>query len=95
MPSSAIAFAKANENRFLEELKDLLRIPSVSTLPEHKPDIEKSAAFIAGELKRIGIEHVEIIATEGIPWFMATGCTPPASPPCCFMLTTTCSPPSH
>jgi acetylornithine deacetylase/succinyl-diaminopimelate desuccinylase-like protein len=78
MPSSAIAFAKANENRFLEELKDLLRIPSVSTLPEHKPDIEKSAAFIAGELKRIGIEHVEIITTAGYPlvygdWLHAPG----------------------
>ena len=67
MATSAIAYAKENEKRFLEELKALLRIPSVSTLPEHKGDIEKAAAFVAAELKRIGIEHVEVISTEGHP----------------------------
>ena len=78
MASLAISFAKKNEKRFLEELKELLRIPSVSTLPEHKSDIEKAAAFVAAELKRIGIEHVEIIQTDGHPlvygdWLHAAG----------------------
>jgi hypothetical protein len=59
MASPAIGFAKENETRFLEELKDLLRIPSISTLPEHRCDIEKAAAVVSAELKRIGIEHVE------------------------------------
>jgi acetylornithine deacetylase/succinyl-diaminopimelate desuccinylase-like protein len=67
MSSTAIAFAKKNEARFLEELKTLLRIPSVSTLPEHKGDIAKAAEFVAAELRRIGIEHVEVIPTEGHP----------------------------
>jgi len=67
MASPAIAFAKQNQQRFLEELKELLRIPSVSTLPEHKPDIERAAAFVASELRRIGLEHVEIIPTAGHP----------------------------
>jgi acetylornithine deacetylase/succinyl-diaminopimelate desuccinylase-like protein len=67
MSSKAIAFAKKNETRFLDELKDLLRIPSVSTLPENKPDIEKAAAFVSTELKRIGLEHVEVIPTAGHP----------------------------
>lgn len=78
MASPAISFAKANEKRFLDELKELLRIPSVSTLPENKGDIEKAAAFVADELRRIGIDHVEIIQTEGHPlvygdWLHAAG----------------------
>lgn len=78
MASAAIAFAKQNQQRFLEELKDLLRIPSVSTLPEHKPDIERAANFVASELRRIGLEHVEIIPTAGHPlvygdWLHAGG----------------------
>ena len=78
MASTAISFAKANENRFLDELKELLRIPSVSTLPEHKGDIDKAAGFVAAELKRIKIEHVETIQTEGHPlvygdWLHAAG----------------------
>src|ERR1035437_4270969 len=78
MASSAISFAKENQVRFLAELKDLLRIPSVSTLPEHRSDIDKAAAFVAAELKRIGIEHVEVITTDGHPlvygdWLHAAG----------------------
>jgi acetylornithine deacetylase/succinyl-diaminopimelate desuccinylase-like protein len=78
MASSAISFAKENEKRFLEELKQLLRIPSISTLPEHRSDIDKAAGFVSDELKRIGIEHVEIIQTEGHPlvygdWLNAKG----------------------
>jgi acetylornithine deacetylase/succinyl-diaminopimelate desuccinylase-like protein len=76
--SPAILFAKENETRFLEELKELLRIPSISTLPEHKSDIARAAAFVAAELNRIAIEHVEIIPTAGHPlvygdWLHAPG----------------------
>ena len=78
MSSAAVAFAKENEKRFIDELKQLLSIPSISTLEEHKGDIEKAAKFVADELKRIGFEHVEIIATEGHPliyadWLHAAG----------------------
>ncbi len=78
MSSTAVAFAKENQQRFLDELKALLRIPSISTLDEHKPDIEKAAKFVADELKRIGFEHVEIIPTQGHPliyadWLHAAG----------------------
>ena len=78
MSSTAVAFAKENEKRFLDELKALLRIPSISTLDEHKPDIQKAASFVADELKRIGFEHVEVIPTQGHPliyadWLHAAG----------------------
>ena len=78
MASLAISFAKKNEKRFLEELKELLRIPSVSTLEEHRRDIDEAAGFVAVELKRIGLEHVEIVQTAGLPlvygdWLHAAG----------------------
>jgi len=78
MPSAAVAYAQKNQERFLSELKDLLRIPSVSTLPEHKEDVRRAAQFVADEMKRIGLEHVEIIPTQGHPlvyadWLHAAG----------------------
>lgn len=63
MSSSAIVFARENRSRFLDELKALLRIPSISTLPEHKPDVRRAAETLAAELKRIGMEHVRLIET--------------------------------
>src|SRR5512142_3522156 len=78
MSSAAVSYARQNQERFLEELKDLLRIPSVSTLPEHKEDIRRAAEFVANELQRIGMEHVEVIKTDGHPlvyadWLHAAG----------------------
>src|SRR5882757_10974255 len=65
--SGALAFAAANEDRFLSELKDLLRIPSVSTLPEHAGDVRRAAEFVAAELTRIGMQNVRLIETSGHP----------------------------
>ncbi len=78
MASSAVTYARQNQQRFLAELKDLLRIPSVSTLPQHKPDIERAAQFVADQMRRIGLENVEVIKTEGHPlvygdWLHAAG----------------------
>jgi acetylornithine deacetylase/succinyl-diaminopimelate desuccinylase-like protein len=46
---------------------ELLRIPSISTLPEHAPDCRRAAEWIAAELSRIGFEHVEVAPTAGHP----------------------------
>ncbi len=79
MGSAAVGYARENAARFLEELKTLLRIPSVSTTPEHKGDVEKAAEWVAAELRRIGMEHVEVIrSAEGHPlvyadWLHAAG----------------------
>jgi acetylornithine deacetylase/succinyl-diaminopimelate desuccinylase-like protein len=77
MPSP-VEFARSQQPRFLEELKSLLRIPSVSTLPEHKGDVRRAAESLAAELKHIGIENVRVIETAGHPlvygdWLHATG----------------------
>ena len=78
MATAAVSYARENQKRFLEELKELLRIPSVSTMDEHKNDVQKAADFVASELKRIGFEHVEVIPSSGHPmvyadWLHASG----------------------
>jgi acetylornithine deacetylase/succinyl-diaminopimelate desuccinylase-like protein len=77
MPS-ALEFARSQQARFLDELKSLLRIPSISTLPEHAGDVRFAAESLARELERIGLEHVRVIETSGHPlvygdWLHATG----------------------
>ena len=55
MSGATDAFVKQNQDRFLAELKDFVRIPSISTLPEHKPDIARAAAFVADGLRKAGL----------------------------------------
>ncbi len=78
MSSTAVTYARENHPRFLNELKDLLRIPSISTLPEHKGDCRRAAETLAAELTRIGMEGARLIETEGHPlvyaeWLHAAG----------------------
>jgi acetylornithine deacetylase/succinyl-diaminopimelate desuccinylase-like protein len=78
MSQATDTFVEQNQTRLLEELKEFLRIPSISTLPEHKPDVQRAAHFVADSLKRAGIENVEIIPTAGNPlvygdWLHAAG----------------------
>jgi acetylornithine deacetylase/succinyl-diaminopimelate desuccinylase-like protein len=80
MASSAVSFAKDNQQRFLGELKDLLRIPSVSTAPEHKDDVRRAAEFVAADLRRIGMENVEVIPTKGHPLIYADWLHAPGKP---------------
>ncbi|HTH53026.1 MAG TPA: dipeptidase [Edaphobacter sp.] len=63
-PAAAIEFARSQQQRFVDELKALLRIPSVSTLPQHAGDVRRAAEFIADELRRIGMENVRLIETS-------------------------------
>ncbi|MFZ7944506.1 MULTISPECIES: dipeptidase [Bacillaceae] len=60
-------FLSKQHHENVEELKELLRIPSISSLSEHKEDIQKAASWIATKLENIGMEHVEIIQTKGHP----------------------------
>jgi len=43
MSSATDAFVQSNQPRFLDELKDFLRIPSISTLTEHAADVQRAA----------------------------------------------------
>jgi acetylornithine deacetylase/succinyl-diaminopimelate desuccinylase-like protein len=64
MSDAAVTFAKQNGERFVEELRALLRIPSVSTDPERAADVRRAAEYIAAELRRIGMENVRLIDTS-------------------------------
>src|SRR5208282_515040 len=64
--AQAIDFTQTNRSRYLSELKDFIAIPSISTLPERKGDVQRAAEWLARELTSIGLD-AEIIATNGHP----------------------------
>jgi acetylornithine deacetylase/succinyl-diaminopimelate desuccinylase-like protein len=73
-------FVRQNRGRLLDELKEFVRIPSVSTLPEHRSDIDRAASFVADSLRKAGMEHVEIIPTDKHPLIYADWMHAPGKP---------------
>jgi len=70
----------SNFDFYIEELKDFLRIQSISTLPEHKNDMQTAAEFVAKKIKDAGISKVEIYQTEGHPVVYAEWLGAPGKP---------------
>jgi acetylornithine deacetylase/succinyl-diaminopimelate desuccinylase-like protein len=60
-------YVKANEDRFLDELFELIRIPSISSLPEHKEDMYRAAEKWKEILLAAGADKAEVIETNGNP----------------------------
>ncbi len=60
-------YVEANEKRFLDELFELIRIPSISSLPEHKPDMYRAAEKWKEILLAAGADRAEVMETEGNP----------------------------
>jgi acetylornithine deacetylase/succinyl-diaminopimelate desuccinylase-like protein len=73
-------YFQEHQAEYLEGLKTFLRIPSISTLPEHKPDIIKAAEFVRGELEHAGLQHGELIEGEGNPLVYAEWLGAPGKP---------------
>jgi acetylornithine deacetylase/succinyl-diaminopimelate desuccinylase-like protein len=71
MTLSAEPFVDRNRDRLLAELFEFLRIPSISTLPEHREDIQRAARFVASSLSGVGMENIEILPTDGHPLIYA------------------------
>ncbi len=65
MTSTAHDYAAANAVRFYNELIDLLRIPSVSTQPEHAADVQQAAEWLVNNLRVSGFETAEAIYAPG------------------------------
>ena len=67
-----------NKDRFLGELLDFVRIPSISALTEHSDDVQRAAEWVANRMESAGIEGVRILPTGGHPvvygeWLHAPG----------------------
>ena len=67
MLDAVLDYARQNQSNALDELKAFLRIPSISTLPEHAADVRVAAEFLAAKLRHIGMECVRLIETDGHP----------------------------
>lgn len=61
------SYIESNKDRFLDELIDLLKVPSVSADPAFSKDVHRAAELLAGRLKEIGIDKIEICPTAGYP----------------------------
>lgn len=60
-------YVEANKERFLEELFGLLRIPSISSLSEHKPDMVRAAEYWRDAIVKAGADKAEVMTSEGNP----------------------------
>ena len=80
MSQATDTYVRENESRFLEELKEFLRIPSISTLPEHAGDVRRAAEFAAAKLKAAGLENIELIKTDRHPLVYADWLHAPGKP---------------
>src|SRR3984957_11423292 len=73
-----IDFINVNREKYVDELKALLAIPSISALPDHADDVKSCAAWCADEMRRIGLENGRLIDPPGYPvvygdWLGAPG----------------------
>ena len=60
-------YLAANQDRYLKELLEFLRIPSVSSLKEHKADVAKAAEWVGARMQAAGVENVQVLPTGGHP----------------------------
>ena len=75
---AALVYARGHRDEHLERLMEVLRIPSISTLPEHAPNVQRTAEWLAARLDELGMTKVEIMPTGGHPivygeWLEAAG----------------------
>ena len=74
------AYLEENQDRFIEELKALLRIPSVSADPAHKDDVLRMAEHTKQALLAAGVDHAELCETPGFPIVYGEKLIDPALP---------------
>src|SRR3977135_4106025 len=76
--NDVVDFINVNRDRYIEELKQCLAIPSISALPEHQGDVRRAAQWTADALTAAGMQNVRLIDTPGNPvvygdWLNAPG----------------------
>lgn len=83
------SYIEANKERFINELFDLLRIPSISAQSEHKPDMTRCAEWLAAALAKAGADRTEVFPTEATRSFTPRRLSIPRPRPYWFTATTT------
>src|SRR3990170_4436851 len=63
----ALAYARKNRQQAIEDLRALIRIPSISMTPERQPDVLRGAEWVAQRLQSLDVEGVQILPTAGHP----------------------------
>jgi acetylornithine deacetylase/succinyl-diaminopimelate desuccinylase-like protein len=76
--NEVVDYINVNRDRYVEELKQYLAIPSISALPEHSGDVRRAAEWTADALRNAGMQNVRLIDTPGNPvvygdWLGAPG----------------------
>ncbi|MEQ1573734.1 MAG: M20/M25/M40 family metallo-hydrolase, partial [Vicinamibacterales bacterium] len=76
--NQVVDFINVHRDRYVEELKQYLAIPSISALPQHAPDVRRAADWTADALRGAGLQNVRLIDTPGNPvvygdWLNAPG----------------------
>jgi acetylornithine deacetylase/succinyl-diaminopimelate desuccinylase-like protein len=75
-----LRYAHANRRRFVAELKEFIRFPSVSSEPKHARDVDRCAGWLARHLRHIGLDPVRLIPTRGNPIVYASWLRAPGRP---------------
>jgi acetylornithine deacetylase/succinyl-diaminopimelate desuccinylase-like protein len=73
-----VDFINVQRDRYVDELKQYLAIPSISALPEHQGDVRRAAEWTADQMRQIGLQNVTLMETPGNPivygdWLNAPG----------------------
>jgi acetylornithine deacetylase/succinyl-diaminopimelate desuccinylase-like protein len=63
-PARALAYAQSHRSRFLADLVDFVRFPSVSAQPKHADDVKRCASFFGSHLRRVGLEKIKVVDTQ-------------------------------
>ena len=79
-----VDYIHVQRDRYIEELKHYLAIPSVSALPEHQADVRKCAEWTADHMRQIGLQNVKLIDTPGNPVVYADWLGAPGAPTILF-----------
>lgn len=75
---NVISFINSNKDKYVEELKDFLRIPSISTNAANKEDVARCAQYVSQQMNKSGLQNVQVFPTAGHPvvygeWLGAPG----------------------
>ena len=79
-----VDFINTHRDRYVDELKAYLAIPSISALPQHAPDVRRCAEWTRDEMSRIGLQNVRLEETSGHPIVYGEWLGAPAAPTILF-----------